>query len=834
MPVPLYEPVRANVARLRDEPGRLRGPLRRSPRPRSADRDGHGRVRRRADGPLRRYRRGGPRRSRCHASASTACSRPCSRHVPAIDVLKIDTEGAELATVGAIRDDLLGAYRAHLPRDDGAPGLHAGPFDAAFACDTLRAREPRASARDARRLATTRSSEARATAAGVAREPGGGRAAAAPGRRRARAGSPRRGPPGRPRRDEAVDALLDELDRRVVRARARRRSARRPPPPRPRSARSPRGARAAPCRARGAASRSTSSASTKPGASIALSSPSRADRGQHRRALRPVAEDHAAQLGQRRRGPGDRGHERAARASPGCGGRRTRRAARRLGLAAARAAPAYSPSSTVDLAAQPARPQAVAVQPREAERALRDAHAQRLDRVADRAAEPAEVLAPVLAAPDLVPVHDEPVAAEPAQRPRPPAARSTGTRRCGRRRSGARGAAGAQSTPAPNTSGGRMRRRPRPGVERHARPDRHRPARRRTTARSPRVPLAQREVGDLVAVGREALGEVAVPALGAADGPREQAVVDEADRACGGGEAVRRPFATSLRRIARLSALVAFIRSPEAAGLEARFHEHDSANDTSGRRVAPPRTRARRLGRDPLPQRGGEHRALRPHGARRAVARPAWPGEVVVADNALRRRQRRARRATPGARVVHEPRRGYGSAYLAGFAAARGRYIVMADADLTYDFDEIPRFVERARRRRRAGDGRPDGQHPPRARCRGCTATSATRCSPASSTSSSAPASSDAHCGMRAVRRDVLPRLDLRTTGMEFASEMVIRAAKEQLDDPRVPDRVPPARRRVEALELPRRLAPPALPARPQPDAPVRAARRGDGAARRR
>ena len=49
-----------------------------------------------------------------------------------------------------------------------------------------------------------------------------------------------------------------------------------------------------------------------------------------------------------------------------------------------------------------------------------------------------------------------------------------------------------------------------------------------------------------------------------------------------------------------------------------------------------------------------------------------------------------------------------------GFAVARGRYIVMADADLTYDFGEIPRFVERARRRRRDGDRRPDGQHPPR------------------------------------------------------------------------------------------------------------------------
>ena len=65
-----------------------------------------------------------------------------------------------------------------------------------------------------------------------------------------------------------------------------------------------------------------------------------------------------------------------------------------------------------------------------------------------------------------------------------------------------------------------------------------------------------------------------------------------------------------------------------------------------------------------------------------------------------------------GARVVREERRGYGSAYLAGFAAARGTYIVMGDADLTYDFSEIPRFVARARGRRRPRDGRPDGQHP--------------------------------------------------------------------------------------------------------------------------
>ena len=79
--------------------------------------------------------------------------------------------------------------------------------------------------------------------------------------------------------------------------------------------------------------------------------------------------------------------------------------------------------------------------------------------------------------------------------------------------------------------------------------------------------------------------------------------------------------------------------------------------------------------------------------ARTVLERENIDGEVVVADN--RSEDRSAELATAaGARVVHEPRRGYGSAYMAGFAAARGRYIVMADADLTYDFDDIPRFLE--------------------------------------------------------------------------------------------------------------------------------------------
>src|SRR6058998_1382585 len=68
------------------------------------------------------------------------------------------------------------------------------------------------------------------------------------------------------------------------------------------------------------------------------------------------------------------------------------------------------------------------------------------------------------------------------------------------------------------------------------------------------------------------------------------------------------------------------------------------------------------------------------------------PGEVIVVDNASDDGSAELA-AAAGAFVVHEPRRGYGSAYLAGFDAARGDYIVMADADLTYDFGDIPRFV---------------------------------------------------------------------------------------------------------------------------------------------
>ncbi len=160
-------------------------------------------------------------------------------------------------------------------------------------------------------------------------------------------------------------------------------------------------------------------------------------------------------------------------------------------------------------------------------------------------------------------------------------------------------------------------------------------------------------------------------------------------------------------------------------------------------------------------------------------------GEVVVADNGSDDGSP-ALAESAGARVIHEPRRGYGSAYLAGFAAAQGEYIVMLDADLTYDFEDIPGFIERLRNGAEMVMGdRMDNIHP--------------GAMPWLHRYVGNPVLTgvlnlffrtgvkDAHCGMRALRRDVLPRLDLRTTGMEFASEMVIRAAKENLAIDEVP-----------------------------------------------
>jgi glycosyltransferase involved in cell wall biosynthesis len=166
-------------------------------------------------------------------------------------------------------------------------------------------------------------------------------------------------------------------------------------------------------------------------------------------------------------------------------------------------------------------------------------------------------------------------------------------------------------------------------------------------------------------------------------------------------------------------------------------------------------------------------------GALGAIAAMGVRGEVVVADNDSDDDSARLAEEA-GARVVLERRRGYGSAYLAGFAASSGRYIVMADADLTYDFDEIPRFVAALEDGAEMviGDRMDNiqpGAMPWLHRYVGNPILTGLL------NLFFRTGVSDAHCGMRALRRDVLPRLDLRTTGMEFASEMVIRASKQKL-----------------------------------------------------
>jgi hypothetical protein len=171
--------------------------------------------------------------------------------------------------------------------------------------------------------------------------------------------------------------------------------------------------------------------------------------------------------------------------------------------------------------------------------------------------------------------------------------------------------------------------------------------------------------------------------------------------------------------------------------------------------------------------------------AREALEGQGWRSEVIVADNGSEDGSAELAKAA-GALVVFEPRRGYGSAYLAGFAAATGEYIVMADADLTYDFGDIPRFVEEL-------DGGADlvmgdrmkgiqpGAMPWLHRYVGNPVLTGIL------NLFFRTGVRDAHCGMRAVRRDALPRLDLRTTGMEFASEMVIRAGKARLEITEIP-----------------------------------------------
>ena len=177
--------------------------------------------------------------------------------------------------------------------------------------------------------------------------------------------------------------------------------------------------------------------------------------------------------------------------------------------------------------------------------------------------------------------------------------------------------------------------------------------------------------------------------------------------------------------------------------------------------------------------------------ARRFLETHGVSGEVLVADNgSTDGSQALAERA--GARIVPVTEKGYGAALMGGIAAARGRFIAMGDADGSYDFLGLRPFVERLR----AGDdlvmgnrflgGIAEGAMPPLHRYLGNPVLTGL-----GRLFFRAPVK-DFHCGLRAFRRDAILALDLRTTGMEFASEMVVRSVLAGLRVSEVPTTLKP------------------------------------------
>lgn len=172
--------------------------------------------------------------------------------------------------------------------------------------------------------------------------------------------------------------------------------------------------------------------------------------------------------------------------------------------------------------------------------------------------------------------------------------------------------------------------------------------------------------------------------------------------------------------------------------------------------------------------------------AQRSMKELGVDGEVVVADNgSTDGSQEIARRL--GARVIDVPVKGYGSALLGGIAAARSEFVVMADADNSYDLSQLGPFFEGLRggadlvMGNRFLGGIERGAMPKLNRYLGNPVlTKVGRMlfrSP----------SGDFHCGMRAFRRSSILELGLRTAGMEFASEMVVRATLAKLQIVEVP-----------------------------------------------
>ncbi len=172
--------------------------------------------------------------------------------------------------------------------------------------------------------------------------------------------------------------------------------------------------------------------------------------------------------------------------------------------------------------------------------------------------------------------------------------------------------------------------------------------------------------------------------------------------------------------------------------------------------------------------------------AKEAIKALGIEAEIVVADNGSTDNSVEISQSL-GARVVHEPQKGYGSAYRTGIEAARGQYIVIGDSDDSYDFRDMGRFIEPLKHgadfvmgTRLKGEIS-KGAMPWLHRYVGNPLLTGLLNLMYHS------GFSDAHCGMRAFTKKAYRKMNLQTTGMEFASEMVIRAAQLGLKTVEIP-----------------------------------------------
>jgi glycosyltransferase involved in cell wall biosynthesis len=166
-------------------------------------------------------------------------------------------------------------------------------------------------------------------------------------------------------------------------------------------------------------------------------------------------------------------------------------------------------------------------------------------------------------------------------------------------------------------------------------------------------------------------------------------------------------------------------------------------------------------------------------------------GEVIVGDNGSTDGSVEIAQAE-GARVIHVAQRGYGNALKGGILEARGEYVLMADSDDSYEFSHVMRFLEQLRSGsdlvmgNRFRGGIKKGAMPPLHRYLGNPVL--TRIGKLFFNSPCG----DFHCGMRGFRKDSFLRMDIRSTGMEFASEMVVKASLLNMKVSEVPTTLSP------------------------------------------